>query len=57
MIMNLQNQLTILKAMNIKSNFSKLAIQYDLDRRTIKKYYERYEGKLKTRNKSSRLAY
>ena len=41
--------------MNIKPNFSELAREYDLDRRTVKKYYEGYEGKSKTRNKSSRL--
>ena len=40
MIMNLQGQLTILKSMNIKPNFSELAREYDLDRRTVKKYYE-----------------
>ena len=51
MIMNLQGQLTILKSMNIKPNFSELAREYDLDRRTVKKYYEGYEGKSKTRNK------
>ena len=49
MIMNLQGQLTILKSMNIKPNFSELAREYDLDRRTVKKYYEGYEGKSKTR--------
>ncbi len=31
MIMNLQGQLTILKSMNIKPNFSELAREYDLD--------------------------
>ena len=41
--------------MNIKPNFSELSRKYDLDRRTIKKYYEGYEGKSKTRNKSSIL--
>ena len=56
MIMNLQGQLTILKSMNIKPNFSELAREYDLDRRTVKKYYEGYEGKSKTRNnKISRI--
>ena len=38
MIMNLHGQLTILKSMNIKPNFSELAREYDLDRRTVKKY-------------------
>ena len=55
MIMNLQGQLTILKSMNIKPNFSELARKYNLDRRTIKKYYEGYEGKTKNRSKGSKL--
>lgn len=55
MIKNLQGQITILKTMNIKPNFSELAREYDLDRRTVKKYYEGYEGKSKTRNKGSKL--
>lgn len=55
MIMNLQGQLAIIKNMNIKPNFSELARQYNLDRRTVKKYYESYEGKTKTRNKASKL--
>lgn len=49
MMINLQGQLNIFKAMNIRPNFSQL------DRRTIKKYYNRYEGKSKTRNKVSKL--
>ena len=55
MLINLQGQLSILKAMNIKPNFSELAREYNLDRRTIKKYYDGYEGKSKTRNKGSKL--
>lgn len=55
MIMNLKGQLTILKTMNIKPNFSELAREHDLDRRTIKKYYDGYEGKSKIRNKGSQL--
>ncbi len=55
MITNLQGQLTILKTMNIKPNFSELAREYELDRRTIKKYYDGYEGKCKVRKKGSRL--
>lgn len=55
MMINLQGQLSILKAMNIKPNFSELAREYNLDRRTIKKYYDGYEGKSKTRNKGSKL--
>ena len=41
--------------MDLKPNFSDLARQYGLDRRTVKKYYEGYEGKPKTRNKTSKL--
>lgn len=40
---------------NIKPNFSELARLYDLDRRTVKRYYDGYEGKPKNHNKSSRL--
>lgn len=52
---NLIGQLNILKIMNIKPNYSELARQYGVDRRTIKKYYNGYEGKAKTRNKSSKI--
>ena len=48
-------QLRILKMSNIKPNFSELARQYDMDRRTVKKYYDGYEGKPRHRRKSSRL--
>ena len=41
--------------MDLKPNFSDLARQYGFDRRTVKKYYEGYEGKPKTRNKASKL--
>lgn len=41
--------------MDLKPNFSDLARQYGFDRRTVKKYYEGYEGKPKTRNKTSKL--
>lgn len=52
---NLLGQIVILKAMEIKPNFSELARKYGVDRRTVKKYYEGYEGKPKTRNKQSKL--
>jgi transposase len=52
---NLLGQISILKAMEIKPNFSELAREYGVDRRTVKKYYEGYEGKPKTRNKQSKL--
>ena len=48
-------QLKILKLSKIKPNFSELSRLYGLDRRTIKKYYDGYEGKPKHRNKPSRL--
>ena len=48
-------QLQILKLSNIKPNFSELARLYDLDRRTVKRFYDGYEGKPKHHNKSSRL--
>ena len=51
----LLTQLKILKLSGIKPNFSELARQYDLDRRTVKKYYDGYEGKPKHRIKASRL--
>ncbi|WP_025641281.1 IS21 family transposase [Schnuerera ultunensis] len=52
---SLRAQLNIIKLMDLKPNFSDLARQYGLDRRTVKKYYEGYEGKPKTRNKTSKL--
>ena len=52
---NLRVQLSIIKAMELKPNFSELARKYGFDRRTIKKYYDGYEGKPKSRNKPSKL--
>ena len=52
---NLLGQIAILKAMEIKPNFSELAREYGVDRRTVKKYYEGYKGKPKIRNKQSKL--
>lgn len=51
----LLTQLKILKMSDIKLNFSELARLYEMDRRTIKKYYEEYEGKPKNRYKTSKL--
>lgn len=48
-------QLQILKLSSIKPNFSELARQYDIDRRTVKKYYDGYEGKPKHHCKPSKL--
>lgn len=52
---SLRAQLSIIKAMDLKPNFSELARKYGFDRRTIKKYYEGYEGKPKSRDKPSKL--
>ncbi|SHF45909.1 hypothetical protein SAMN02746091_02574, partial [Caloramator proteoclasticus DSM 10124] len=54
-MMNIIAQLNILKAMELKPNFSELAREYGMDRRTVKKYFEGYEGKPKTKNKTSKL--
>lgn len=48
-------QLKILRLSETKPNYSELARQYDVDRRTVKKYYDGYEGKPIHRNKSSKL--
>jgi hypothetical protein len=50
-----KTQLKILKLSDIKPNFSELARQYDLDRRTVKKYYDGYKGKPAHRDKPSKL--
>lgn len=51
----LLTQLHILKLSGIKPNFSELARTYELDRRTVKKYYDGYEGKSRHHNKPSKL--
>lgn len=51
----LKTQLKILRLSNIKPNYSELARMYGLDRRTVKKYYDGYEGKPAHREKSSKL--
>ena len=51
----LVTQLKILKLSKIKPNFSELARQYGVDRRTVKKYYDGYEGKPKHHSKPSKL--
>ncbi|RAO98548.1 hypothetical protein PW5551_09385 [Petrotoga sp. 9PW.55.5.1] len=47
----MKEQIEIIKVMGMKPNFSELASIYAVDRRTVKKYYEVYEGKAKKRNK------
>jgi transposase len=51
----LVTQLNILRLQEMKPNYSELARYYGIDRRTVKKYYNGYEGKPKTRNKVSML--
>ncbi|MDO4178276.1 MAG: hypothetical protein Q4D21_03705 [Phascolarctobacterium sp.] len=48
-------QLSILKMSRTKPNYAELARMYDLDRRTVKKYYDGYDGKPRRRNKANRL--
>ena len=52
---SLLTQLSICKLSNIKPNFAELAREYNLDWRTVKKYYDGYEGKPKHRSKPSKL--
>lgn len=54
-IIKLKQELIILKTLNIKPNYSELGRNYNLDRRTIKKYDTGYEGKPKNRNRISKL--
>ena len=51
----LKAQLKIMMLSNIKPNFSELSRQYGIDRHTVKKYYDGYEGKQKHRSKPSKL--
>lgn len=51
----LVTQLKILKLSNVKPNYSELARLYGVDRRTVKKYYDGYQGKPEHHNKSSKL--
>lgn len=50
----LKTQLKIMMLSNINPNFSELSKQYGIDRRTVKKYYDGYEGKQKHRAKPSK---
>lgn len=51
----LRKEITMCKTLEIKPNFAYLARKYDMDYRTIKKYYEGYDGKPAHRNKKSML--
>jgi len=54
-INKLKQELMVMKVNEIKPNYSKLGRLYGLDRRTIKKYDDGYEGKPINRNKESKL--
>ena len=52
---NMKGQLEIMKTLGIKPNFSELERSFKMNRHTIKKYYNGYEGKPTQRNKASKL--
>ena len=52
---NMKGQLEIMKTLGIKPNFSELERTYGINRHTIKKYYEGYEGNSHIRNKTSKI--
>lgn len=54
-VKKLKGALMIIKGMNAKPNFAALGREYQMDWRTVKKYYEGYEGKTGKRNKKSKL--
>ena len=54
-ILKLKAEFLLMEENGIKPNFAELARKYDLDYRTVKKYYEGYVGKPKNRNKPSKL--
>lgn len=54
-IWELRKEITIMKTMDIKPNFAWLANEYNLDYRTVKRYYEGYNGKPAHHNKKSKL--
>ena len=52
---NLKGELLVIDTLDEKPNYSQLARKYGIDRRTVKKYHLGYEGKPRTKNKSSKL--
>ena len=52
---NMKGQLEIMKALEIKPNYAELGREFDKDYRTVKKYYDGYEGKSAVRNRPSKL--
>lgn len=51
----MRGQLEIMKTLGIKPNFSELERTYGINRHTIKKYYDGYEGSSHIRNKASKI--
>ena len=51
----LRKEFTMLETFEMKPNFTYLGNKYNLDYRTVKKYYEGYEGKSTTRERPSKL--
>lgn len=51
----LRKDITMIKNFDIEPNFASLASKYGMDYRTIKKYYNGYQGKPATHNKPSSL--
>lgn len=51
----LRKDVTVMENFQIKPNYSFLARKHHMDPRTVKKYYEGYEGKSTNRNKPSKL--
>lgn len=54
-INDLKKEFVMIKTYEIKPNYAFLGRKYNLDPRTIKNYYEGYEGKPSTRDKPSKL--
>lgn len=54
-IEKLRKELMILKSLDIKPNYSQIAKRYNCDWRTVKKYNNGYQGKSKTRVRTSKL--
>lgn len=54
-IKRIEVEFRIMDAHDLKPNYAAMARKYDLDYRTVKKYYEGYKGKPRNRNKGSRL--
>lgn len=52
---NLKGELAVMNSLSIKPNYTALGKKYGMDPRTVKKYYNGYEGRPATRNKGSKL--